>query len=727
MIRKTTLMLLITFVIISFLGCDVKKEQEANKENDKTLDCDTEFFYVKEYLTTFKMNEVHDFIINDTNLIIVGSIAENNINEDGHSEEILSMKVLRFDLEGHLLHTTTIDSLGINIYPSSAVVDKAGNILILYMKFVDAQPLFFMERYDIEGEYYKTIYPDLSNFTTYTNLNVRFGNETDGRSDHFFISADDSEKSFTAYFDESGVVLFEIQGINSLCELADARIIGGQKSINENSFYEIDITTGSLRNSGMLTFNPSAYYIGSGDSGQFDLLEIDIEAVYGLMYIDGTRTKLLDWNDQGLYFHHINRYTVMHGDDIYSLQSDNEGFKLLRFTQADQPPNIIEKKIINLAYLYNLGEYRAKSIMRFNTENPEYYIKPKKYDDLTSLNIDLIAGNVPDILVAEPGWIPFTSHGQKGLFIDLYELFDNDPDISRTDYIESVLNALESDDGHLYALTDRFHILTVIGRVSEVERKHGLTWEDFHILMLEKPMGTIPMAQESRQLSRDDFLSMTLWYNISEFVDFVLKKSYFDTPAFTSFLEMVSYYPVRATTISSVDFQTGNVLFMEMRLQSFLYEQTIRIESEFFNEETFYIGYPTADGINGSIIRPSEDLLAISTKSEVKDGSLEYLKFILTDFQYEQGGGMAFPIKLSALSEYADSTREQFYDDDLWDYSTQKIYALIDSLSRLQDAAPGITTIVMEEVPAYFNGQKPVEEVAAIIQNRVTVFLAEMD
>jgi len=62
------------------------------------------------------------------------------------------------------------------------------------------------------------------------------------------------------------------------------------------------------------------------------------------------------------------------------------------------------------------------------------------------------------------------------------------------------------------------------------------------------------------------------------------------------------------------------------------------------------------------------------------------------------------------------------------EYDVQlKIYALIDSLNSTTRGTVVIRDIVLEEIPAYFSGRKTAEEVAEIIQNRVSRYLAEMN
>ena len=60
------------------------------------------------------------------------------------------------------------------------------------------------------------------------------------------------------------------------------------------------------------------------------------------------------------------------------------------------------------------------------------------------------------------------------------------------------------------------------------------------------------------------------------------------------------------------------------------------------------------------------------------------------------------------------------------DYSVVDDYEnMIRSCSSISHTDPAVTVIVREEIPAYFAGQKTIEEVIDIVENRVQTFLDE--
>ena len=60
------------------------------------------------------------------------------------------------------------------------------------------------------------------------------------------------------------------------------------------------------------------------------------------------------------------------------------------------------------------------------------------------------------------------------------------------------------------------------------------------------------------------------------------------------------------------------------------------------------------------------------------------------------------------------------------DYSVIDNYeAMIDSCSSVSATDPAVTAIIREEMPAYFSGQKTLDEVIPIMEERVQTFLDE--
>ena len=115
---------------------------------------------------------------------------------------------------------------------------------------------------------------------------------------------------------------------------------------------------------------------------------------------------------------------------------------------------------------------------------------------------------------------------------------------------------------------------------------------------------------------------------------------------------------------------------------------------------------------------------------------------------YATNDSYQFPIKKSSLEKLAEISKErpywedsdgkkEYYDNTYWngsssvnigvntDEDNQKVMDLINSTENISRYDEQINKIINEEASAFFEGQKSSKEVAEIIQNRVSNYLAE--
>lgn len=98
----------------------------------------------------------------------------------------------------------------------------------------------------------------------------------------------------------------------------------------------------------------------------------------------------------------------------------------------------------------------------------------------TKLLTEMLGGTVPDVIVTSK-YLSTAAMVKQGLLVDLYPLLDADETLSRTDFTDSMLAAMEKDGG-LYQLTGTVTLQTAVGNV-ELVGDGSLTWEKAESLM----------------------------------------------------------------------------------------------------------------------------------------------------------------------------------------------------------------------------------------------------
>ncbi|MBO4241666.1 MAG: hypothetical protein J5883_00110, partial [Clostridiales bacterium] len=154
-----------------------------------------------------------------------------------------------------------------------------------------------------------------------------------------------------------------------------------------------------------------------------------------------------------------------------------------------------------------------------------------------------------------------------------------------------------------------------------------------------------------------------------------------------------------------------------------------------------FTGYPSSDERGPSAVFYND--VAIAAKASDKDGAWEFLKYLLgNESQIKISASKnEIPISRTAyetriMTEYDDYQKmiDEARADDKTAASRQadeakieEFMGILDSTTLHLDCDPSVRIIVSEEIDAYFAGQKSIDQVADIIQNRASTVLSEKD
>lgn len=409
------------------------------------------------------------------------------------------------------------------------------------------------------------------------------------------------------------------------------------------------------------------------------------------------------------------------------------------------------KKVVKVYADYNLYDNLYSQIAEFNKKSSEYEVQLTEYfkefeEPLTRLNMDITTGNQPDILILDAA-LPLKSYTDKGLFADLYEFIDSDPDMKREDFIGSVLKVGEAD-GKLFKISFDFYIDTVVGKTSLVGEKQGRTAEEFFELAESHPDKQAMPADMTKYRA----LLMFAYYGCNEYIDESTGKCSFNGDDFIKLLEFCDKFPS--------EFEGNGQEFAD-ECEYALFNGTVLFSSDYsirhFNEIRFlehgrfgeavtFMGFPDVGG-NGSVICSGSSEYAVMSASQNKEGAWEFLKYFLTE-KYQDKIALeqqSFPIRKSSLELAAEEAKKGVYHSDSGEYDepetilfgniigvglntdedNRKICDLIDSAVGHSQYTSHFYEIINQEAAMYFAGQRPAKETAEIIQNRVQNYLDE--
>lgn len=413
----------------------------------------------------------------------------------------------------------------------------------------------------------------------------------------------------------------------------------------------------------------------------------------------------------------------------------------------------VGKKIIKL-YGFYIDDEITGLVSKFNKSSSEYKIEVTDYwtesqyrtEQIAKLNNDLVAGNLPDILILNG--LDVDSYISKGLFSNIYDFIDNDPDMNRSDFVENIFKAYEID-GKLYEVVPRFTIGTLVGRTSLVGEEPDWTMEEFIDFVNSYPDRSVFGGYRSK----DMVLKQLIDYGYNSYIDRKTGECHFNSDEFIRLLEFCNQFP-KESEISDTDnpdydteLRNGNILLTFGELYNFY---NIReYEQGRFGEAVTFKGFPGIGG-NGLVIR-SLTKLAVISDSNNPEGAWEFVKYFYSEEyqdQYSTVDSWEFPIRLSSLEKQAEENKvkryivnesgeNEYYDNFVYisgkeviigentDEDNKHMFEVINSADSLWQHDSFISDIVMEESAAYFEGQKSSQEVADIIQNRISNYIAE--
>ena len=488
-----------------------------------------------------------------------------------------------------------------------------------------------------------------------------------------------------------------------------------------------------------------------------DFLVFDGNSLYEYDLATQSKEEVLEWLDSDIDGSTVSacsaledgRFAVAYQD----WQNDDSGVALLTKTKSSE---VAQKETIWIGTIYGGSDLRSAAV-KFNKSSDKYHISIKSYmadeyddyrtamsDAFTNMNNDLTSRNCPDII--DLYGVNISQMAAKGVFEDLAPYLDKSTVLSRSDLVESALNAY-TYQGVLVSIPNNINISTLVGSGKDLEGKQGWTVEEMIAYA-----DAHPDAELFDTETKSAMMQYLMIYNESSFIDWSTGECKFDTDEFKNLLIFVNRFPDeydwsadRASTPTRI--QNGEVLLDTVGIYDF---DAVQVPIEEFEGQANFIGFPTVDGQSGHALVTSQ-AYAVTSKSKNKDGAWAFIESILTQ---EDNGRYwnGFPVVKSKLDAMiAEATKVDYYENengemvaweggssvgyqDGWSYTyhttTQEevdiVMGLIEASRPVSlDYGSEILNIISEEAEPFYKGQKSVDEVAAIIQSRIKIYVGE--
>lgn len=469
----------------------------------------------------------------------------------------------------------------------------------------------------------------------------------------------------------------------------------------------------------------------------------------------GTEREVLKWMESGLESGGVESVIGITPDILLVVY--NGGYymeecgiyRLVKTSVEDVP----EKELLVIASPYNSYGLQ-KAVIDFNASSDTYRVIVDSYGAWFSdeelkwmcpqLDASLVSDNPPDLMNLDAFNIP--KYARKGVLEDLSPYLEAGSVLEKDNIPDNVLEAM-TFDGKLACIPCNMKIYNIALRASQAERSGGWTMEDVYRLTEEHPEcmgGAVDDGYGKKEEKGWLLRNFCAPYCLEEFVDRESWTCSFDSDDFRRLLEWVEKY---GYSPEHQGYQKREAYARIPEDVLMVWEMGVGFPSLtrfeiLYGEEACLIGYPTSDGRKYYFTEVSGSM-GITSNSPHKEGAWEFLEFFLKANM--QG-------KAEIMEAYEDATTPEYMEslrngepvmlekgrlpigDQLVPYYVipkEQADTILDIMENADfrprtEEEEMILKIVADEAESYYHGDKSLEEVTRLIQNRVQVLLDEI-
>ena len=530
----------------------------------------------------------------------------------------------------------------------------------------------------------------------------------------------------------------------------------------------LDPKTLELGDAITMPYNAWNYYASYDPA--FDFYYMNAGVLYGYRTQEQQSEKVLDWMDYDIDYSTINQTEPLADGRILGIsQTYNDdytqtSYSLLLCSPVD-PATLQQRKTLSIACLYMDYDLRQE-ILKFNKSQQDVRITINDYSQymdengyqsaLTKLNTEILSGKVPDLFMTNG--LPIEQYAAQGILVDLKPMLDSDPELSYDQLMTNVVDAA-SVDGKLYQAFSEFSIVTVVALSKVADNFQSWTLADVHSAMDMLQPGASVFGTG---YTRDNVLQSCVGNSMAKFVDWDTGKCSFDSQEFKDLLAFANEFP-ETFDWQNYDYSSETDSYTAMRngMQLMLPTSVYTLEDYLWTlaavgEDISLVGYPSQDGSGSTFVLTGG--VAISSACRDQDAAWSFVRKLFTadyqrgrmyyglpsnaavfnerlkdvmtvSYQTDENGQPLLDENGEKIVEpkatYWGNDGEQFSIDAMSQEQADQVMALYNSIHTLNGGNDAIYNIITEEAGAYFAGQRSLDDVASIIQNRVGLYVAE--
>ncbi|MEK4259417.1 MULTISPECIES: ABC transporter substrate-binding protein [unclassified Paenibacillus] len=427
----------------------------------------------------------------------------------------------------------------------------------------------------------------------------------------------------------------------------------------------------------------------------------------------------------------------------------NDGSSVKDMTQKDKSDSGGKKTIVFLMFFPDDLFQEAKKKYEQLHPNVEIKLQTGYTDDshadadeekfVKNMNTAMLAGKGPDLLQSAEymNILPTDNYVKHNLLVDLGEWMDKDSTFRKEDYFSNILDNSRIGKG-LYSMPLAFFLEGFAGD-SDAISKTGIqvndktwSWNDF--INTANQLASASKAYPSALTfgGPENLLAEIALDNYSLFVDTASRKANFESASFTGLMNQVkSMYDDHIVTMDA----RGKAYFRTIHINSpWDYLVSLR---EYGENMKFYMKPHAENRAVGGYFRPFESI-SMNSNSKVKAEAWDFIKFMMAEEIGTSSTKAGFSINKKAFAKKIEQLKKEgtvkaYEEGPLHGMAIKVDQDKLDQLESLVNGAihqveyksAKVQDMIVNESKAFFAGQKSADDVAKLIQNKVSTYLNE--
>ena len=517
--------------------------------------------------------------------------------------------------------------------------------------------------------------------------------------------------------------------IISLCQSREGSIVLAMESGSGAVLKTLDVEGGTL--SGACTI--SSYCVGIGTGTEREILVIDWTGAYDIDMESGEKSWHMKWNGTS-YNPRGDRFWIAAGvgrdGSLEQIEKSVDGIYYVVGLKKIDPEEM--GKIPLVFRVLNADVGLKQLVAQFNRENKEYHVfledsgEEYSWDFQARNDMEIATGKGPDLIAAD-AVTDMRVLAEKGALENM-EPYLAQAGMNREDYHPETFQSQGMADG-IYSAGYAMRVRSMYIRESFLD---GNGQTDIEVLLDN-------MESYDRQAVFNKMINYTPVYLLDYFfgmsdnfygmVDWEGKTCDFSGELWEQILRVCGQYGLTERNMGWEEIAGFGYIYRFSDLAWY--------ERELGPQGMALAGYPSEEGmVNGLWL----DSVAINADSGHKEGAWQFIRFLLEEENQKlltQGSSM--PVHVGALEGSVEEYLYDYYNNtmtsdggyiirpELPEGIEEKFWECLANAKPESYRTEQVLAIIEEEAELYFTGDKSIEEISAVIENRVKLYLAEME